>query len=133
MAPVDTAWKGRLTQVAAKYGDVAPTATVCCNACRTCVQTNLVAAALAGVTAATADAGVGEGELLGARARDLLLEDPLLAQKERAEHLAGLARLVERDLELRLGDESLRGEGRAEPRQGPRHRRLAVVDPRRLR
>jgi hypothetical protein len=52
--PVETVWKGRLTQAATKYGDVAPTATVCCNACRTCVQTNLVAAALAGLTAGTA-------------------------------------------------------------------------------
>ena len=45
-------WKGRLTQAAAKYGEVAPTATVCCNACRTCVQTNLFAAALAALAAA---------------------------------------------------------------------------------
>jgi len=47
-----TVWKGRLTQAAAKYGDVAPQAAVCCNACRTCVQTNLLAAALAGITSA---------------------------------------------------------------------------------
>jgi len=38
-----TSWQGRLTQAAAKYGDQAPTATVCCNACRTCVTTNLLA------------------------------------------------------------------------------------------
>jgi hypothetical protein len=44
-----TVWKGRLTQAAARYGEVAPTATVCCNACRTCVQTNLLAAAAAGL------------------------------------------------------------------------------------
>jgi hypothetical protein len=48
---MQTAWKGRMTQAAAKYGELAPTATVCCNACRTCVQTNLVAAALAAVAA----------------------------------------------------------------------------------
>ena len=54
MAPVETVWRGRLTQAAAKYGDVAPAATVCCNACRTCVQTNLVTAAIAGLTAASA-------------------------------------------------------------------------------
>jgi len=44
-------WKGRLTQAAAKYADVAPAATTCCNACRTCVQTNLLTAALGGVAA----------------------------------------------------------------------------------
>jgi hypothetical protein len=49
---MQTVWKGRLTQAAAKYGEVAPQTTVCCNACRTCVQTNLLTAALAGVAAA---------------------------------------------------------------------------------
>jgi hypothetical protein len=51
---VQTVWKGRLTLAATKYGEVAPQAAVCCNACRTCVQTNLLAAALAGLTAAGA-------------------------------------------------------------------------------
>ena len=32
-------------QVAAKYGDQAPMATVFCNACRTCTTTNLLALA----------------------------------------------------------------------------------------
>jgi hypothetical protein len=32
----------RVSQVTAKYGDHAPMATACCNACRTCVQTNLI-------------------------------------------------------------------------------------------
>jgi hypothetical protein len=32
-------------QVAAKYGDRAPMAAVCCNACRTCTTTNLLAIA----------------------------------------------------------------------------------------
>jgi len=41
----------RLSQAAAKYGEQAPLATACCNACRTCVQTNLVTLALAGVGA----------------------------------------------------------------------------------
>jgi hypothetical protein len=41
-------WQGRMTQTLAKYGEQAPMATTCCNACRTCVQTNLIAAALAG-------------------------------------------------------------------------------------
>jgi hypothetical protein len=36
-----------MTQAAARYGETAPTAAVCCNACRTCVQTNLLAVALA--------------------------------------------------------------------------------------
>ena len=40
-------------QVAAKYGDQAPMAAVCCNACRTCTTTNLLALA----------AGVGLGAL----------------------------------------------------------------------
>jgi len=39
--------KSRLTMVAAKYGEVAPQATVCCNACRTCVQSNVFALAAA--------------------------------------------------------------------------------------
>jgi hypothetical protein len=51
---VQTVWKGRLTQAAARYGQVAPTATTCCNACRTCVQTNLLTAALAGIAGAAA-------------------------------------------------------------------------------
>jgi hypothetical protein len=46
--------KGRLIQVAARYGEMAPAATTCCNACRTCVQTNLLTAALAGITGAAA-------------------------------------------------------------------------------
>jgi hypothetical protein len=45
-------WTGRAVQAASKYGEVAPTAAVCCNACRTCVQTNLLGLAIAGVTAA---------------------------------------------------------------------------------
>ena len=38
-----TIWQGRAVQVAAKYGDHAPMAAVCCNACRTCTTTNLLA------------------------------------------------------------------------------------------
>jgi hypothetical protein len=41
----------RVSQVAARYGEHAPMATVCCNACRTCVQTNLVGIALGAVAA----------------------------------------------------------------------------------
>ncbi len=36
----------RVGQVAAKYGENAPLAATCCNACRTCVQTNLMGIAL---------------------------------------------------------------------------------------
>jgi hypothetical protein len=45
-------WQGRAAQVVTKYGEQAPMAAVCCNACRTCVTTNVVGlatAALAGV------------------------------------------------------------------------------------
>jgi hypothetical protein len=44
-------WQGRMTQTVAKVSDQAPMATVCCNACRTCVQTNLIAAGLAAAIA----------------------------------------------------------------------------------
>jgi hypothetical protein len=36
-------WTGRAGQVAGKYSEHAPMATVCCNACRTCVTTNALA------------------------------------------------------------------------------------------
>jgi len=42
----------RVSQVAARYGEHAPMATTCCNACRTCVQTNLLGVALGAVAAA---------------------------------------------------------------------------------
>ena len=42
---VKTVWQGRAMQVAAKYGDQAPMAAVCCNACRTCTTTNMLALA----------------------------------------------------------------------------------------
>jgi hypothetical protein len=42
-------WTSRIAQVAGKYGENAPTAAVCCNACRTCVQTNLLALAPAAI------------------------------------------------------------------------------------
>jgi hypothetical protein len=51
---MQTVWKGRLTQAAARYGEAAPQATACCNACRTCVQTNLLTVGLAGIAAAGA-------------------------------------------------------------------------------
>jgi hypothetical protein len=45
-------WTGRVAQVAGRYGENAPTAAVCCNACRTCVTTNLLSLATAGLMAA---------------------------------------------------------------------------------
>ncbi|MET0938681.1 MAG: hypothetical protein ABWY51_05605 [Gaiellaceae bacterium] len=44
-------WQGRAAQVAAKYGEQAPMAAVCCNACRTCVTTNVVGLAAGGLAA----------------------------------------------------------------------------------
>ena len=41
----------RVNQAAAKVGEQAPMTAVCCNACRTCVTTNLVAAGLTGLGA----------------------------------------------------------------------------------
>ncbi len=53
-------WTGRMAQTAAKYGEHAPMATVCCNACRTCTTTNvLTLAAGAGLGAVYAVARVG--------------------------------------------------------------------------
>jgi hypothetical protein len=49
---VKTIWTARIGQAAGRYGEVAPTATVCCNACRTCVTTNLVGLVTAGVAGA---------------------------------------------------------------------------------
>jgi hypothetical protein len=49
-------FQGRITQAAAKYGEHAPMAATCCNACRACVQTNLIAGTLA--LAVTAGAGL---------------------------------------------------------------------------
>jgi hypothetical protein len=51
---VKTFATGKLSQAAAKYGENAPMAATCCNACRTCVQTNLIALALAAVVGAGA-------------------------------------------------------------------------------
>lgn len=42
----------RLNQAAVKYGDHAPAVAVCCNACRTCVSTNLLGLAWAGTVGA---------------------------------------------------------------------------------
>jgi hypothetical protein len=47
---------GRIGLVAAKYGEQAPMATVCCNACRTSVTTNLLGVVLLTVTSVAATA-----------------------------------------------------------------------------
>ena len=57
-------WTGKAAQVVGKYGETAPAA-VCCNACRTCVQTNLVAGVLAATIAAGAGLARFGGRLLG--------------------------------------------------------------------
>ncbi|MBA2383739.1 MAG: hypothetical protein H0V68_03640 [Actinobacteria bacterium] len=58
---MNTIWTGRVAQAAGKYGDNAPMAAVCCNACRTCVTTNGLSLGLAGV--------VGAGAAIAAFAR----------------------------------------------------------------
>jgi hypothetical protein len=59
------AWTGRMAEAAGKYGEHAPMATVCCNACRTCVTTNIVGL----LTAAVAAASFGVTNLLRRFAR----------------------------------------------------------------
>jgi hypothetical protein len=51
---VRTIATGRINQAAARYGEHAPMAATCCNACRACVQTNLMAGVLAAAVAAAA-------------------------------------------------------------------------------
>lgn len=60
-----TVWQGRVTQAAAKYGEHAPMAATCCNACRACVQTN----AIAGVLAVFIAAGAGVSRFAGRLAK----------------------------------------------------------------
>jgi hypothetical protein len=43
-------WTSRIGQAAGKYGEHAPMAAVCCNACRTCVTTNVLSIALGAFT-----------------------------------------------------------------------------------
>jgi hypothetical protein len=38
-----------MAQAAGKYGENAPMAAVCCNACRTCMTTNLIGLVTAGI------------------------------------------------------------------------------------
>ena len=51
------AWQGRMLELSQRYGEQVPIATACCNACRTCVTTNVVALA--------AGAGLGALYALG--------------------------------------------------------------------
>ena len=44
-------WTGRVTQAVGKYGESVPTAAVCRNACRSCLTTNAIGLATAGVMA----------------------------------------------------------------------------------
>ena len=53
----------RLAQTASKFGEHAPLATTCCNTCRTCVTTNILAVA----TAAIAGAGVAAARFVRRR------------------------------------------------------------------
>ena len=46
-------WQGHVLRATSKYGEHAPMAAVCCNACRTCATTNLAGLGLAAI------AGVG--------------------------------------------------------------------------
>jgi hypothetical protein len=41
-----------MAQTAGKYGENAPMAAVCCNACRTCVTTNILGIAMTGIAGA---------------------------------------------------------------------------------
>jgi hypothetical protein len=43
----------RLAQTASKVGEHAPLATACCNACRTCVTTNILTVLTAGLAGAS--------------------------------------------------------------------------------
>jgi hypothetical protein len=49
---VKTIWTGPVARTAAKYGENAPMATACCNACRTCVTTNLLSLGMAAIAGA---------------------------------------------------------------------------------
>jgi len=54
---VKTILSTRAAQAAAKYGEHAPMAAVCCNACRTCATTNVLSLGLGAIIAV----GVGVG------------------------------------------------------------------------
>ena len=41
-----------MAEAAGRYGEHAPMATACCNACRTCITTNILGIATAGIAGA---------------------------------------------------------------------------------
>jgi hypothetical protein len=43
MRLVEPVWAGRAVDVGARYGENAPMAVACCNACRTCATSNILA------------------------------------------------------------------------------------------
>ena len=47
-----TIWTGRVAEATAKYGENAPLATACCNACRTCVTSNVLTLAMGAIAGA---------------------------------------------------------------------------------
>jgi len=55
-----------MTHTVAKVSDQAPMAAVCCNACRTCIQTNLIAAGVAAAIAVGASIGRFGRRVVGA-------------------------------------------------------------------
>jgi hypothetical protein len=95
-------WTGRVAQAGGRYGEHAPMAAVCCNACRTCVMTNLLGL----VTAAFAGAGYAIARLARRRqprlGRDLdssLLGRRLYALAERRKRVVRRGELVDREAE----------------------------------
>jgi hypothetical protein len=62
---VKAIWHVRMAQTASKYGEQAPMAAVCCNACRTCTTTNLLALATG--------AGLGAVYAVGRLARRIVI------------------------------------------------------------
>jgi hypothetical protein len=60
-------WTGRIVRAAERYGEHAPMATVCCNACRTCVTTNIFGIVTAGIAGAGFTAGRFVKRAVGAK------------------------------------------------------------------
>jgi hypothetical protein len=56
-----------MAETAAKYGEHAPMAAVCCNACRTCVTTNVMSLAVATLGGAVFGAWAGVKRLASRR------------------------------------------------------------------
>jgi hypothetical protein len=45
-------WTGRVAQATVKYGENVPTVAVCCNACRTCVTSNVLTVVMGAIAGA---------------------------------------------------------------------------------